>query len=65
MVSCTCLFATEGMDFKTPMRQGVAYQAPGNQIKALWQSRQDQYSQLHHLNTDSNVRKIEVSYIGG
>jgi cyclic pyranopterin phosphate synthase len=61
----TCLFATEGMDLKTPLRQGVAYQALSNQIRALWQSRQDQYSQLRHLNTDSNVRKIEMSYIGG
>jgi hypothetical protein len=34
-------------------------------IADRWEHRQDRYSQLRHLDTGKDRKKIEMSYIGG
>jgi GTP 3',8-cyclase len=64
----TCLFASEGMDLRAPLRQGEGDRVLTNLIADCWGKRTDQYSQLRHAATGevaSPVKKIEMSYIGG
>jgi cyclic pyranopterin phosphate synthase len=64
----TCLFAGEGLDLRTPLRQAEADRVLTNLIADCWGRRIDQYSQLRHAATGevaSPVKKIEMSYIGG
>ncbi len=60
----TCLFATEGVDLKTPMREG----ASDDDLKALvsqtWQKRDDRYSEIRSTATEGRD-KVEMYYIGG
>lgn len=61
----TCLFATDGVDLRQPLRDGVEDEKLRNIVANLWSLRQDRYSQLRHLATDLDRQKIEMSYIGG
>jgi cyclic pyranopterin phosphate synthase len=64
----TCLFASEGMDLRTPLRQNEGDRVLTNLIADCWGRRTDRYSQLRHAatgETASPARKIEMSYIGG
>jgi cyclic pyranopterin phosphate synthase len=64
----TCLFASEGMDLRTPLRQGEGDRVLTNLIADYWGKRTDQYSQLRHPETgevSGPAKKIEMSYIGG
>jgi cyclic pyranopterin phosphate synthase len=64
----TCLFASEGMDLRTPLRQGQSDRVLTNLIADCWGRRTDQYSQLRHAATGdvaSPLKKVEMSYIGG
>lgn len=64
----TCLFASDGTDLRTPLRQGADDAALDQLITATWQQRSDRYSQIRHAVTKLKVRplrKIEMSYIGG
>ena len=61
----TCLFATDGVDLRQPLRGGVEDIELRRTIENLWSQRQDRYSQLRHLATDLDRQKIEMSYIGG
>jgi cyclic pyranopterin phosphate synthase len=61
----TCLFATQGIDLREPLRHGVDDHALANLITARWQSRADRYSELRHALQEVNAGKIEMSYIGG
>jgi GTP 3',8-cyclase len=64
----TCLFASEGMDLRAPLRQGEGDRVLTNLIADCWGKRTDQYSQLRHEATgdaSGPVKKIEMSYIGG
>lgn len=64
----TCLFASEGMDLRTPLRQEQGDRVLTNLIADCWGRRIDQYSQLRHAaagETASSVKKVEMSYIGG
>jgi cyclic pyranopterin phosphate synthase len=64
----TCLFASEGLDLRTPLRQGQGDRVLTNLIAGCWGRRTDQYSQLRHAATgeaSGSVKKIEMSYIGG
>ena len=60
----TCLFASNGTDFRGLLRSG----ASDNEISALldkvWAARTDRYSEIRTAET-AKLRKVEMSYIGG
>ncbi|MBI5429850.1 MAG: GTP 3',8-cyclase MoaA [Nitrosomonadales bacterium] len=62
----TCLFASNGLDLRAPLRQGVTDQTLSKLIEECWQQRNDRYSQLRHAAAEATTfQKIEMSYIGG
>ena len=61
----TCLFATAGIDLRTPLRSGSDDAALGALIANTWRARSDRYSAQRHAATPENGRRIEMSYIGG
>ena len=65
----TCLFASGGTDLKTPMRSGATDAALAEIITSVWTGRSDRYSELRsrdtEFNSDSDVSKVEMYYIGG
>ncbi|MBT0568766.1 GTP 3',8-cyclase MoaA [Curvibacter sp. CHRR-16] len=66
-----CLFAHQGHDLRSLLRNGVDDTTLQTRIATIWQQRQDRYSELRSLgqipNTvvDQPLRRIEMSYIGG
>ncbi len=60
----TCLFATDGYDLRTLLRNGFADAQIGNAIAAVWTRRADRYSEIRTANT-VRIPKVEMSYIGG
>lgn len=60
----TCLFATEGLDLKKPLRSGEDDEALAERIAGTWRSRADRYSELRSEAT-RELPKVEMSYIGG
>ena len=60
----TCLFANEGYDLKTIIRNGASEQDVLNYFKDIWTKRSDRYSELRFINKN-NLPKVEMSYIGG
>jgi cyclic pyranopterin phosphate synthase len=60
----TCLFAQSGHDLRGLLRAGLSDKALDSAIAGIWQARQDRYSQLRMAATP-DIRKIEMSYIGG
>ena len=63
----TCLFASEGVDLRTPLREGAADEELLQIIKNCWQKRSDQYSENRGLyrSLKSPKPKIEMYKIGG
>ena len=63
----TCLFATGGIDLKTPMRSGATDSELTNLITSSWNVRQDRYSEERSTNQtpDASKNKIEMFHIGG
>ncbi len=63
----TCLFATEGTDFRTLVRSGASDDEIHDALCSVWSGRSDQYSQLRWGgNTKQESKhKIEMFYIGG
>ena len=63
----TCLFATQGVDLRAPLRNG----ASDDELRALiadsWHRREDRYSEQRASlsRTEHPLRKIEMYYIGG
>ncbi|TNF54572.1 MAG: GTP 3',8-cyclase MoaA [Burkholderiales bacterium] len=63
-----CLFASQGHDLRTLLRSGATDQDIASAIGAIWQGREDRYSELRaSLPPDDGqgVRRVEMSYIGG
>src|SRR3954467_6991172 len=60
----TCLFAESGHDLKSLLRSGATDEQLRNEIAAVWQKRDDRYSEIRTEAT-SRERKVEMSYIGG
>ena len=70
-----CLFATQGYDLKSLVRENQDPNALTQAIAAIWSHRADRYSELRQAEKDaSNAsadqanatrRKVEMSYIGG
>jgi cyclic pyranopterin phosphate synthase len=60
----TCLFATRGHDLRSLLRAGVADAELSTAVRALWEGRDDRYSELRSAET-VDLPKVEMSYIGG
>jgi cyclic pyranopterin phosphate synthase len=60
----TCLFAQSGHDLKRLLRAGASDEALRNEIAAVWQLREDRYSEIRTSQTSAE-KKVEMSYIGG
>jgi cyclic pyranopterin phosphate synthase len=63
----TCLFATEGLDLRAPMRAGISDADLEQLIRGAWVGRADRYSELRDQLRAKNPasQKIEMYYIGG
>jgi len=61
----TCLFATAGLDLRTPLREGAQDDDLLNLISDAWTHRQDRYSELRSSIQEHPIKKIEMYYIGG
>jgi cyclic pyranopterin phosphate synthase len=61
----TCLFATDGLDLRSPLRHKESDESLRRLIAKTWAGRADRYSQLRHAATERPKKKIEMSYIGG
>jgi cyclic pyranopterin phosphate synthase len=62
----TCLFATDGLDLRAPLRNGATDAELTDLIRSAWLRRSDRYSErrAEQSGTDTK-RKIEMYYIGG
>ena len=60
----TCLFAARGYDLKGLVRGGSDDAAIAGTIAAIWQGREDRYSEIRTAET-ARARKVEMSFIGG
>ncbi|MDQ7988161.1 MAG: GTP 3',8-cyclase MoaA [Candidatus Dactylopiibacterium sp.] len=60
----TCLFAGSGHDLRARLRDGADDAALAAWIGAVWQARNDRYSELRSA-AHAPAQRIEMSYIGG
>jgi cyclic pyranopterin phosphate synthase len=60
----TCLFAVRGHDVRATLRAGATDEELAAELGAVWSRRTDRYSELRTAAT-SDLRKVEMSYIGG
>jgi cyclic pyranopterin phosphate synthase len=60
----TCLFATRGVDLKTPLRSGLSDAALDALLADLWRARADRYSE-ERAEQSPDREKIEMFRIGG
>jgi cyclic pyranopterin phosphate synthase len=63
----TCLFATQGLDLRAPLRGGADDAELLKLIRGAWAGRTDRYSELREelRHADPAPAKIEMYYIGG
>jgi cyclic pyranopterin phosphate synthase len=61
----TCLFASTGMDLRTPLRAGASDVELMELLSKQWRARTDRYSELRASAESSPQRKIEMYQIGG
>jgi cyclic pyranopterin phosphate synthase len=61
----TCLFATDGFDFRTPLRDGASDDELAKLLEGRWKIRADRYSELRVPAKISRRRKVEMYHIGG
>jgi cyclic pyranopterin phosphate synthase len=63
----TCLFATNGLDLRAPLRAGAGDADILQLIRGVWNGRTDRYSELREdmRRTLPDTKKIEMNYIGG
>ncbi|MCC7549212.1 MAG: GTP 3',8-cyclase MoaA [Burkholderiales bacterium] len=60
----TCLFATQGTDFRALLRGGGDDEQISRRLQTVWGARADRYSEIRTAET-ARLRKVEMSYIGG
>ncbi len=64
-----CLFAHQGHDLRSLLRGGASDAELASAIGAIWQGREDRYSELRALlppeASGQGKRRVEMSYIGG
>jgi cyclic pyranopterin phosphate synthase len=63
----TCLFATQGLDLRAPLRAGSGDADILQLIRGVWNGRTDRYSELREelRRALPDTKKIEMNYIGG
>ncbi len=62
----TCLFASEGINLRGPLRGGASDADLVGLLQNIWRRRADRYSELREKNTDeSRESRIEMYRIGG
>jgi cyclic pyranopterin phosphate synthase len=63
----TCLFATQGLDLRAPLRAGASDADVLEMIRGVWSGRTDRYSELREelRRRNPESKKIEMNYIGG
>lgn len=62
----TCLFASQGLDLRAPLREGFSDDELLQLIATTWQQRSDRYSELRAaMREDEERKKVEMYYIGG
>lgn len=63
----TCLFAEQGPDLRTHLRNGASDQELSKMIQTIWTNREDRYSELRHdfLKAHQERHKVEMFQIGG
>jgi GTP 3',8-cyclase len=59
-----CLFATEGHDLRSPLRQRTSDEELLDEIRSIWRARSDRYSEIRSEET-AGLNKVEMSRIGG
>jgi cyclic pyranopterin phosphate synthase len=60
----TCLFGSEGLDLRGPLRKGASDAELAALIQGTWSARNDRYSELRTAGV-ARVSKVEMSAIGG
>ena len=63
-----CLFATQGHDLRSLVRQGASDAQLSAAIAHIWNGRDDRYSELRGAQqgpSGSGLKRVEMSYIGG
>ena len=63
----TCLFATQGLDLRAPLRAGASDEDLVDLLRGAWTRREDRYSELREKlrRSEQPLQKIEMHYIGG
>ena len=61
----TCLFASQGLDLRAPLRSGGDDEELLDTIAGLWRVRTDRYSELRAARAGEGQRKVEMFQIGG
>ena len=61
----TCLFGTQGIDVRGPMRDGASDGDLRDLISGLWRTRGDRYSEIRASLKQPVGQKIEMYHIGG
>ena len=61
----TCLFASEGHDVKTPLRNGASDGDIEAIVSGIWQVRTDRYSEERTALSGGRTDKVEMYHIGG
>lgn len=60
-----CLFATQGLDLRSPMREGASDDELADMISEAWRIRRDRYSEVRSKASVARSNKVEMYYIGG
>jgi cyclic pyranopterin phosphate synthase len=60
----TCLFASDGLDLRAPLRAGASDAELLELIGGRWTRRNDHYSELRGR-TDTRGTRVEMNYVGG
>ena len=61
-----CLFASEGKDIRSWVRDGKSDEYIKNELASIWRERRDRYSELRYSDEiDNTDEKVEMYYIGG
>ena len=60
----TCLFGTDGVDLRAPLRAGAGDEELRRLLAGVWAARADRYSELRSAATH-DLPKVEMSRIGG
>ena len=61
----TCLFATQGLDLRAPLRAGASDEELLATIRSCWQARSDRYSELRGKAAPQDGTRVEMNHVGG